>query len=82
MVPLGQWEKYPPSGEDSSLFVDAAARIQGVKSSRIQAKAGRVFSLDPSNPWILGTQAFDFIQRVLTYKAQVRGILKSDQASI
>jgi len=51
-------EKPSPLGEDFSFIVDAAARTQG--------KAGMVFSLDPSNPWILGPQAFGFSRRVLT----------------
>jgi len=66
----GMGAKPSPSGEDFSLIVDAAARIQGVNGSRTQAKAWMVFSLDPSNPWILGPQAFGFSRRVLTYKAQ------------
>ena len=52
----GMGEKPSPSGEDFSLFVDAAARVQG-------RKAWMVFSLDPSNPWILGPQAFGFSRR-------------------
>ena len=54
----GMGEKSSSSGEDFSLFVDAAARVQG--------KAWMVFSLDPSNPWILGPQEFGFSRRVLT----------------
>jgi len=56
-------EKLSPLCEDFSLIVGAAARIQGLKGSRIQAKAWMVFSLDPSNPWILGPQAFGFSRR-------------------
>jgi len=59
--------KPSPLGEDFSLIVDTAVRIQGVKGSKIQAKAWMVFSLDPSNPWILGPQAFGFSRRVLTF---------------
>jgi len=51
--------------EDYSLIVDAAVWIQRVKGSRIQAKAWMVFSLGPSNPWILGPQAFGFSRRQL-----------------
>jgi len=52
--------KPSPLGQDFNLIVDSAARVQGVKGSRIKAKAWMVFSLDPSNPWILGHQAFGF----------------------
>jgi len=51
-------EKPSLLGEDFSLIVDAAARIQ--------AKAWMVFSFAPSNPWILGPQAFGFSRRLLT----------------
>jgi len=53
-------EKPSPLGEDFSLIVDATERIKG--------KPLMVFSLDPSNPWILGPQAVSFSLRVLTYR--------------
>jgi len=59
----GMGEKPSLLGEDFRLSVDTAARIQGVKGEKIQAKAGMVFSLDPWNPWILGPQAFGFSRR-------------------
>ena len=59
----GMGEKPSALGEDFSLFFDAAARVQGFKDSRIQGKAWMVFSLDPSNPWILGPQTFGFNRR-------------------
>jgi len=39
----GMGEKPSPLSEDFSLIVDTAARIQGVKSSRILAKAWMIF---------------------------------------
>jgi hypothetical protein len=62
----GMAEKPSPSDENFNLSVGTAARIQEVKGSRIQATAGMVFSLDPSNPWILGPQTFGSSRRELT----------------
>jgi len=65
----GMGEKPSPLGEDSILFFDAAGRIQGFKASR---KGLDGLSLDPSNPWILGPQAFGFGRRVLTSKNAIQ----------
>ena len=50
-------EKPSPLGEDFSLIVDVASRIQGVQGPRIQGKAWTVFSLGPLNLRILESQA-------------------------
>jgi len=43
-------EKPSPLGEDFSLMVDVASRVQGVQGSRIQGNAWMVFSLGSLNP--------------------------------
>ena len=49
----GMGEKPSPLGEDFSLIVDASSRVQGVQGPGIQGDVWMVFSLGPSNPWIL-----------------------------
>jgi len=43
-------EKPSPLGEDFSLMVDVASRIQRVQGPSIQGKACMVFLLGPLNP--------------------------------
>ena len=46
----GMGEKPSPLGEDFSLMVDVASRIQGAQGPRIQGKTWMVFSLGPLDP--------------------------------
>jgi hypothetical protein len=43
-------EKPSPLGEDFSLMVDIASRIEEVQGPKVQGKAWMVFSLGPLNP--------------------------------